>query len=158
MLSLQEHLADTHLLAGFFFVVLQEHLTSSTTASGAICTLDNKGFKTSSSLLHPSDTGSGKSGCKTRSCSHTWDCRCALRTCCSHAPCVGGRSSTPLSLPSCLNEIHLTCSGFAELASFLQKMPLKNSMQPYRTSSMVFLLLQVLKLKPRYLNQLSETH
>ena len=52
MLSLQEHLVDTHLLDGFFFVVLQEHLTSSTTASGAIGTLDkaSKASKASNRL------------------------------------------------------------------------------------------------------------
>ena len=40
-----------------------------------------------------------------------------------------------MSLPRCLNDIHLTCSGFAEVASFLRKRPLKTSMQPCRASS-----------------------
>ena len=52
-----------------------------------------------------------------------------------HRPCVGGRSSTPSSLPSCLNDIHLTCSGFVEHAPILQKRPLKNPIQPCKASS-----------------------
>ncbi len=40
-----------------------------------------------------------------------------------------------MPLPSCLNDIHLTSSGFIELEFFLQKRPLENSMQPCRASS-----------------------
>lgn len=70
-------------------LAIQEHLTSSTTASGAGGTLENTGAHCpSSSWLHPKERASGMFGVATRSWPQILACQCALRICSWTAPGV----------------------------------------------------------------------
>ena len=94
----------------------QLQCTSSTTDWGAGETLESTGTKPLSSFIHPSLSGSSIVGWRIKSCSHNrhtaaWQCAPSTCMCSFQAPNVGGRRSTPLSCPCCLNNFHLRLWG-----------------------------------------------